>query len=212
MSDTIDVDGVRRPVHNSAGRLLHPTEDGIRNFWRWFGDSRVVDREGRPHVVYHGTAADFSRFGTGRGAIYLTADPSVASVYACQAERIDKDPAPNVMPVYFASRNPFVMDESSAKESLDQDGARDWTILDNILHDAEEAGHDGAILRGVFDFSGWDAADKRTETAYDQFIAFVPTQLKSALSNSGRYCTKDACITDGVTTRIRPPVEEEFSP
>ena len=27
-------------------------------FWRWFGDSKVVDRRGRPLVVYHGTGED----------------------------------------------------------------------------------------------------------------------------------------------------------
>jgi len=51
---TITVDGVERPTTNSNGQPIHPTEEGMRNFWRWFGDSRVVDDQGRPLVVYHG--------------------------------------------------------------------------------------------------------------------------------------------------------------
>src|SRR5690606_20304992 len=31
-------------------------------FKAWFGDSKVVDDQGKPLVVYHGTAADFSIF------------------------------------------------------------------------------------------------------------------------------------------------------
>ncbi|GHU04631.1 hypothetical protein FACS1894205_3180 [Alphaproteobacteria bacterium] len=55
IKETIDVDGVARPTTNSAGRPIHATEQGVRNFWKWFGDSKVVDEQGRPVVVYHNT-------------------------------------------------------------------------------------------------------------------------------------------------------------
>ena len=45
---TIDVDGVQRPTENSLGQPIHSTDEGIRNFWEWFGDSKVVDEQGRP--------------------------------------------------------------------------------------------------------------------------------------------------------------------
>jgi hypothetical protein len=60
--DTIEVDGKVRQRRNSEGMLIHPTEEGIRNFWKWFGDSVVVDDEGRPIVLYHGTTYDFYEF------------------------------------------------------------------------------------------------------------------------------------------------------
>jgi hypothetical protein len=56
--DTLVIDGVRRPTTHSEGKYIHETEDGIRNFWRWFGNSKVVDEQGRPKVVYHGTNAE----------------------------------------------------------------------------------------------------------------------------------------------------------
>jgi|GEM_PF-4079145 len=34
----ITVDGIDRPAKNSEGKTIHPTESGIRNFWRWFSD------------------------------------------------------------------------------------------------------------------------------------------------------------------------------
>jgi len=89
----LEVDGVLRPTTNSEGRLIHPTETGIRNFWRWFGDSKVVDIDGRPQVNYHGTHADFRTFVTeragrmGRSAgnvagAFFSPDPALASRYA----------------------------------------------------------------------------------------------------------------------------------
>src|SRR5690606_29107474 len=53
--ETIEMDGAERPTTNSNGQPIAATEEGIRNFWRWFGDSKVVDEQGRPLVVYHGT-------------------------------------------------------------------------------------------------------------------------------------------------------------
>lgn len=64
----LTVAGQPRPTRNSLGRLIHPTAAGVRHFWQWFGDSRVVDHAGRPRVVYHGspfvsTAFDPARIG-----------------------------------------------------------------------------------------------------------------------------------------------------
>ena len=66
---TIEVDGVQRPTTNSRGMPIFvgnekiSAEDGIRNFWRWYGDTELVDGEGRPIPVYHSTLANFYAFG-----------------------------------------------------------------------------------------------------------------------------------------------------
>ena len=59
---TVEVDGVRRPIHNSKGQKVAQTVPGQIAFWRWFGDSKVVDDQGRPLVVYHGTDQSFDSF------------------------------------------------------------------------------------------------------------------------------------------------------
>ena len=61
-TDTIEVDGQDRPTRTSKGTLIYPTEEGVKNFWRWFGNSVFVDEDGRPLVMYHGTAADIEEF------------------------------------------------------------------------------------------------------------------------------------------------------
>ena len=53
--DTINIDGVERTVYNSNGDRIAKSAEALRNFWNWFGDSKVVDEQGRPLVVYHGS-------------------------------------------------------------------------------------------------------------------------------------------------------------
>ena len=92
-SATIEVDGVLRSTLNSNGKPIHPTEEGVRNFWKWFGDSHVVDANGRPLVVYHGTTADVSAFSkeklgsstkatSAKQGFFFTTSPKVATSYA----------------------------------------------------------------------------------------------------------------------------------
>ena len=49
---------------NSLGQKI--ISDGninqLRNFWRWFGDSKVVDDQGDPLVVFHGSKTQFNTF------------------------------------------------------------------------------------------------------------------------------------------------------
>lgn len=51
---------------NNKGKIIHSTTKGIENFWKWFGDSKVVDNTGKPMIVYHGSPdiTDFYEFNT----------------------------------------------------------------------------------------------------------------------------------------------------
>ena len=60
--DSIQIDGKSRAARNSLGRRIARTEEGLRAFYKWFGDSKAVDEQGRPLVVYHGTYAEFDTF------------------------------------------------------------------------------------------------------------------------------------------------------
>ena len=75
-------------------------------FKRWFGDSKVVDAEGKPLVVYHGTGAKFDTFvksdgGTFGDGIYLTSSKEAAQEYA---DTIGRDST--VMELYVSIKNP----------------------------------------------------------------------------------------------------------
>jgi hypothetical protein len=158
LPDTIEVDGVQRPTRNSAGQPIHPTEEGIRNFWRWFGDSKVVDERGRPLVMYHGTTRDFSAFDPNAPrtalplpGIFFTPHAAIAEIYASFGKEIRDDDGfiigaegGNVMPVYLSLQNPARLkydDRSSGKMTS-------YKVVEADMLDALNAGHDGVIIEG----------------------------------------------------------------
>jgi diguanylate cyclase (GGDEF)-like protein len=84
------------PMFNGEEEALRsvpsqPKPTNTDNFRKWFGNSKVVDENGEPLVVYHGTTHDFDTFDPERAnienhfgkAIYLTDSPTdVAENYA----------------------------------------------------------------------------------------------------------------------------------
>lgn len=155
-------------------------------FKAWFGDSKVVDGNGAPLVVYHGSPAnsikyfDANKEGANTGpastnhavnGFYFTADPDTADTYARTFELEMANVAeqefgikpngqlPNstTYPVYLSIQNPATLR---------------MPIQQSDLVTARENGHDGAILKSQ---SG------------DEYVAFYPEQIKSAIGNSGAF-------------------------
>lgn len=141
-------------------------------FKRWFGDSKVVDADGKPLVVYHGTKGSFDTFDTGRqgasdfGAsgrgFYFSQDPYTANVYATLSPG---DGAPNIMPVYLSLQNPMELGAL-----LPQDEAQSRLLTER----AKSAGYDGIIARGA-------------DGTLDEIVVFNPEQIKSATGNIGTF-------------------------
>ena len=88
-------------------------------FKKWFGDSKVVDADGNPLVVYHGTKApptQFEKSRTGmastflgdyeveRHGIFAAEDPELADEYANQGERPTNQ---TVMPLFMSIKSPL---------------------------------------------------------------------------------------------------------
>lgn len=88
IGETIVVDGVERPTKNSNGDLIGNTVESLTNFWKWFGDSKVVDEDGRPLVVYHGALGHTNLeeispdYGFNVKASYFSDNKNVSSHYA----------------------------------------------------------------------------------------------------------------------------------
>lgn len=80
--ETIEINGVERTVYNSNGDRIAKSEPALRNFYHWFGDSKVVDEQGRPLVVYHGRRSE-TPFDTFRqGIAFFTNNRDVAQVFS----------------------------------------------------------------------------------------------------------------------------------
>jgi len=123
---------VRRIVENieaeeakQAARLWQ--EIGIESpyFKRFFAGSVVLDEQGRPLVMFHGSPfsgiESFETFGTAYGLMgtgaYFTDNPLVAFSYATSKRGLRKakkegvDPDPSITPVYLSLKNPIDMDD-----------------------------------------------------------------------------------------------------
>lgn len=62
--DTVKVNGVERSTKNNLGEYIYGNADDIISFWKWFGDSKIVDNQGRPILATHTTNNKFSEFDT----------------------------------------------------------------------------------------------------------------------------------------------------
>jgi hypothetical protein len=136
-------------------------------FWKWFGKSKVVDGNGKPLVVYHGTTEDFSVFEIGSiGGIWFTDDRIHAKYFG------------SVGKYYLSIENPTYIDGDSPV--FEAGGAEADAHLYVVLTAAKKNGHDGAILK-------WEGSGLN-------YIAFSPEQIKSATGNDGTFDADDPDI------------------
>ncbi len=204
-ADTITVDGKERPTTNSNGQRIAATERGLVNFWRWFGDSKVVDDQGRPLVVYHSSLKDmeaFNRTGkfmghTGTSGISVTDNPEMASRYL---ERfadfgwVDGKPNQpfnkNVMALYVRAENPLVSDEP-IKTNLPLGAPLPANYVSPVVQQGYDAliRNDAISKKGAVKHSTAKNAIKGLE-----IVVFDPTQIKSAIGNDGTFSGQDANI------------------
>lgn len=187
--ETINIDGKERTVYNSNGERIAKSERALRNFWNWFGDSKVVDKDGRPIVVYHGTPS--GNFDTFYEDSYFTADKEYADSYQHPSTSATwtgkKATAPKTFAVYLRINNPFTTTEKTAKDIFEkeytasyapvlaEDGNVDWTEAQDLIPFIKEQHpeYDGVLLseggeRGV------------------SYVPFEPNQIKST-QNRGTF-------------------------
>ncbi len=145
-------------------------------FWKWFGESKVVDASGQPLVVYHGTPDSRDIFKSGfkafsRGsAFFAVSDISVAATYASGKTPFDYQNAePAVIPLYLSIQNPMIVDAKG----------RSWRDTEKHVSEAKENGHDGIIIYNSVDV--YQKPLKGKAKSSDVYVWFSPFQAKSAL-------------------------------
>lgn len=148
-------------------------------FKAWFRESKVVDADGKPMVVYHGTGSDITSFDpetdprtweSDRGLFFFTSSSKTSSDYSEIAAdkhfRGDITGA-NVIPVYLSLQNPLIETLSGDPDVYwDEHGA-------TFAATARANGNDGVIIHG--------------ESGQSLYVAFKPTQIKSAIGNRGTF-------------------------
>lgn len=230
-----DLKAQSAPAKDASGKFTEA-------FWRWFKDSKVVDADGNPLVVYHGTGGNITEFKkrllgsntkakSARGGFFFTSSPKNAEQYAggiasstgpISSEQIiaswpDEDiaefraleAARDALKPKGARSDAWMMTDEwralngKALEAFDrlmEKNNSGWNIMplylsikDPLVHDmrgeqyrevkyadlvakAKAGGHDGLIIKNTYDPEFGDV-----------FVAFEPTQIKSATGNRGTY-------------------------
>lgn len=101
-------------------------------FKKWFGDSKVVDKNGKPLVVYHGSLWKFDTFGKS-DEFDFSFSPKFAYEYAAQKSFEQAlDLSPVLYSVYLKAENPFdFRDEKSVNELLKKIGDKEINFWGN---------------------------------------------------------------------------------
>ncbi len=158
--DTIKINGVERKTRNSAGKRIAKTEEGLRAFYEWFGDSKVVDEQGRPLVVYHGTSkGGFTVFNPQN---VQTKSRGIGNYFSSKKD-ISETYGNDIYPVYLNLENPLVVDYKGKYyyEQITVDGKimgkeTGWSSssipsITDIAEYAKENGYDGVIAKNIKD-------------------------------------------------------------
>ncbi len=101
-------------------------------FKKWFGDSKVVDENGKPLVVYHGSLWNFEQFEKS-DEFDFSFSPKFAYEYAAQKSFEQAlDLSPVLYSVYLKAENPFdFRDEKSVNELLKKIGDKEINFWGN---------------------------------------------------------------------------------
>ena len=190
--------GVSLPNENSLGDKIVPDGDSekLLNFWNWFGDSKMVDRRGRPLVVYHGTSKKFDEFDRSKskdGFFFapLSRRNTVSGYYAFY----DSNTNGTIMPCYIRMENPLFVHRPYGKE--DEKARADGSI----------ATYDGIIA--IYDdekemsLPQYDYVENKIVQEIQrkgepiEYIVFNPKQIKS-VENKGLFSQSTANIYESV--------------
>lgn len=179
----INFEGELKHTTNSEGKAIGKSFADVYNFYRWFGDSKVVDEQGRPLVVYHGTSKDFEIFKNTnkrfrnkydnyevkdvRG-FYFTPDIKSAEVYS-QAD----EGTPNIKEVYLSLKKPKVYNNY-------EDIA---FITSEKVSELKKAGYDGAVYKDRGEFG-------ETDSSMTEYVVFEANQIKST-DNRGTFAPNE---------------------
>lgn len=166
-----------------AGSLLGQRVTDVtqtQEFRDWFGDSKVVDDQGKPLVVYHGTNAEFDAFDpAARGQNYPDDAGFFFESQYDDAETWARsgDGDVRVVEAYLSLQNPLIIDSG-------KDAPSEFWFMNRLAftNQARQGGHDGVIVRGE-DFVHDPNAPSDIQAMY---IAFEPTQIKS-VDNVGTF-------------------------
>ena len=166
--------------------------------------SKVVDENGEPMVVYHGTdtRASFNKF---KGAVhFFTENKDIAGDFGVDASmdkvRKGRDFSEyadekgylgyKIYETFLSLQNPFIVDADNSEwdeiKTPKEMGGKGAKTTDQIGRWAKRNGYGGVVIKNTI--------DANSHIPISQYIAFNPTQIKSATDNIGTFDGEDEDI------------------
>jgi hypothetical protein len=163
-------------------------------FKKWFGNSKVVDKNGNPVVVYHGTDSNFKKFNTEEGAFFFG---------GWEAASFAQTYGENVIPAYVRITNPL---KASFEEFISYD-----------IDDLKSRGYDGVVyeteVEGMPDeiTQQWVAFEpNQIKSAFNQKPTESP-DIRYSLKETEQF-SKDAVQTNNwKATPIAKSMAEDYA-
>jgi hypothetical protein len=214
---------------------IEPADVNTSEFKKWFGKSKVVDENGKPLVVYHGTPAKFNAFkktairdaGFYARGFYLTKDPIYAKLYTVSQKSKNLTKSSNVMQLYASIQDPFDFDNPTEK-----DFERIWKVIDERRKEKgldpntaeRKASYKADFLNAKGSFTTSAAYERASlgltsreileRAGYDgafannkqEIVAFSPTQIKS-IYNRGTWNPEIADISASIEKPLDPNLQ-----
>lgn len=220
----------KRRIERKIAELTAPEIESAdpvdsKAFKLWFGDwssgkgSKVVDADGKPLVVYHGTGTTIEEFlpeFTGQGndqygsGFYFTTDKSTADGYTTRTLNEQDKPGgtdnPNVIPVYLNIRHPLVVDATKTSNlySIDVSPVMASRIISRMpdIMDPENS-----VLGDYFD-EYWERGPKnymisQLAREYEWTLGSLATDIFRDYPTEYRQAVRDVLGYDGVQINFK---------
>ena len=183
MMGKLDIDPAQSEAFQLSKEAIWKQRTDMPKFKQWFGDSKIMDAEGNPLQVYHGTEAkvDFTKFKThyspkeqlGFG-IHFTPDTNFVSLYAT-------DKGGRVIPGYIK------IDNLLDADAIVKQGTVEYELAEKIVAHTkrrlsivkDESGVPSVYLQNVLDLTSPKRAERIVrESGYDgiKYLAEYGTQ------------------------------------
>ncbi|MCB0247462.1 MAG: PLxRFG domain-containing protein [Anaerolineae bacterium] len=218
-ADRVEVERQMKAVkeaRDNHGRLLAPNgkpsklnerqwkQVRTQFFKDWFGDwqndpdnaSKVVDENGEPMVVYHGSPdarfmssdatfksqAERYGFGSPIGVHWFASSEQTAKTYADERRAFDYQNAePGIVAAFLNIRDAIEINANGQKWREAQKVGKTSSVIDK----AQTEGRDGVIIENVKD--DYQTGAIKGSRATTTFSVFSSTQIKSAIGNAGTF-------------------------
>lgn len=209
-------------VPDDSGPAFMPApKPNTPEFKKWFGNSKVVDKDNNPKLVFHGTdSSDFTvfertedigyHFGTAPQAnARIGSSPAAVRDTIAEGGPFDYQEGRRLVPVFLKIENPLTLPDLNdwsprnvAAELVDRDVISHGQSEKTDLVDREQV-RDWLATKGYDGIRYRNTTEAKGSPGYS-YIVFDPEQVKSATGNSGAFDSKDPDIRFMPGTNMPP--------